>query len=134
MPRNETEPNGTLSARHEQAASLLASGRTKAETCRLARVGKTTLFRWLKDPTFRERVAELRQEIVDRAVSRLADLMAGKAVDTLTGLLTEKSAAVRLDSVKAVFDLFVNVTDATDLRQQVEEFKAQQHQQARGRR
>jgi hypothetical protein len=121
MPkRNDKESNGTLSPRQENLASLLAAGWTHARAARECRVGTTTLYRWLKDPAFRARVAELRTELVDRAIGRLADLMGHRAADTLEMLLGAKCDTVKLDSVKAVFELFLQTTNAADLKARIE--------------
>jgi hypothetical protein len=124
MSRNEKVENGKISARQEVVAACLAAGQTMAATARECRVGVTTIWVWKKQPPFRERLAELRQELVDCAVGRLADMMAGKAADALAKLLRAKSEGVRLDSVKAVYELFVNVTNAADLKARIEQLEA----------
>jgi hypothetical protein len=86
---------------------------------------------------FRERIAELRRELVDRAIGRLSELMAGQALDVLTQRLegqdtrTGKPTAT-LDDVKAAFELFINVTDAADLKARIEQLEqANQPRRAR---
>jgi hypothetical protein len=129
--RNESEPIGTLSARQERVAAAIAAGRTVAAASRECRAGTTTIWRWLKQPAFRQRIEALRRELVDRAVGRLADMMAGTAADTLRKLLDAKSDSVRLDSVKAVYELFVNVTNAAELKARIEQLEANQPKGAR---
>ena len=51
--RDQREQNGTLSSRQERLAALLAAGRSGAAAYREARVGTTTLHRWLKSDDFR---------------------------------------------------------------------------------
>jgi hypothetical protein len=70
-------PGRGLSARQDRVATALAAGRTKAAAARECGVGKVTIWRWLKDPAFRERVAEIRRALLDRAIGRLADVIAG---------------------------------------------------------
>ena len=98
---------------------------------RECRVGTATIFRWLKQPPFRERIAQLRVELVDRAIGRLADMMAGAAADSLRNLLDAKSETVRLDGVKAVYELFVTVSNAADLKERIE--RPETDQLGRGR-
>jgi hypothetical protein len=122
----ERKRNQTISARQERVATCLATGQPVARAARECRVGECTIWAWLKQPPFRERVSELRRELTDRAIGRLADMMAGAAADTLLKLLEAKSDSVRLDSVKAVYDLFVNVTNAAELKARIEQLEANQ--------
>ena len=57
----------------------LASGQTLRNAAAAARIGERTATRRMADPTFRRRVAELRAEMVGRAVGRMADGMADAA-------------------------------------------------------
>ncbi len=137
--RHKTARNGTpakgppvLTERQEQVALLLATGHTVAAASRECRVGATTIWRWLReDRSFSARVSELRAELTDRAVGRLADLMATTAADALTGLLGAKSEAVRLDAVKSVYELFINVTNAAELKARIEQLEAGRTEPAR---
>jgi hypothetical protein len=104
----------------------LATGSTVARASRECKVGTATVWGWLRQPAFKARVAELRQELTDRTIGRLADLMAGSAADTLRQLLAAESDHVKLDSVKAIFELFVNVTNAAELKARIEALEANQ--------
>jgi hypothetical protein len=73
-----------------------------------------------------ERVAELRKELTERAIGRLADMMATTAAETLARLATSaKSEQVQLDSAKAVYELFINVTNSADLKSRLEQMEAE---------
>jgi hypothetical protein len=114
-----------LSSRQESVALAIASGRTVAAAARESRVACSTLWQWLQQPEFRARVAELRRQVTDRAIGRMADAMAGAALDALLKLLTAKSAAIRLDAARSIFDLYVGTVNATELRARVEELERQ---------
>jgi hypothetical protein len=109
----------------------LAAGRTKAAAARECRVGIATVHRWFKESAFRARIAELRTELVDRAIGRLADIMAGAAVDRLSSLLRAKSESLQLETVKAVYELFVNVTNAAELKARIEQLETNQPKRGR---
>jgi hypothetical protein len=88
----------------------------------------TTLYTWLKDPAFRAKVDELRNELVDRAVGRLAELMAGQALDALTSRLRRKDAetgelVAGLDDIKAAFELFANLSTVADFKARLEKLE-----------
>ena len=128
MPaRKRTVENGKIPERQEQVAALLASGYTQARACRECKVGATTVNRWLKDPAFQQRVSELRRQLTERAIGRLADMMAGEALDTLRKLLARsKSDTVKLDAVRTVFEKFLDVTNAAELKDRIERLEAMQ--------
>jgi len=101
-------------------ASLLAVGETKVSACQKCRCGMSTLYDWLKNPAFVAKIDELRREVVDRAIGRLADLMSGKALDRLIQRLDRTDAetgevACTLDDVKAAFDLYGGLRSNTEL-------------------
>jgi hypothetical protein len=122
-PEREGSANNgkELSARQMNMAACLAVGMTKADACRKTKVGMSTLYQWLKQPAFRDKIDELRREVVDRAIGRLADLMSGKAIDVLTARLDRTDpdtgeVAASLDDVKAAFDLFGGLKSNTELQ------------------
>jgi hypothetical protein len=118
--------NPTISNRQERVAVALASGRTVAAAARDCRVNADTVWTWMKQPAFQARVAELRQSLTDSAIGRLASMMADQAADALLRLLSAESDVVALDAVKAVYDLFVNVTNASELKSRIEQLEASQ--------
>jgi hypothetical protein len=124
-----SEKNGTVSARQERVAACLAAGMTKSRAARECRVGLVTIWTWLKQPVFRERIAELRRELVDGAIGRLADMMSGLALDALRERLEAKDEnghpTVTLDDIKATFELFLHTTNAADLKARIEELELQ---------
>lgn len=132
--RNGTTDNdtlqGSLTERQEAVAACLAIGRTVNAAARECKVGACTIWRWLKVPEFKGRVDELRKELTDRAIGRLADLMAGKALDVLTKRLDAKDktgkTTATLDDVKAAFDLFLSTTNAAELKARLEALEANQ--------
>src|SRR4051794_39403701 len=85
--REEPGSNGKgLTPKQEQAALALASGSTLPEAARKADCGATTISTWLHDqPAFRQRIRELRADLTERALGRLADAMTA-AADTLRHL------------------------------------------------
>ena len=121
----DKEPETGLSARQEAVALALASGMIPSRITRKLKVSPATIYRWRQLPEFNARVVELRNELVDGAIGRLANLMAGKAADALEKLLTAKRDDTRLASVKAVYDIFVGVTNAAELKSRIEELEAE---------
>src|SRR5262245_59882325 len=108
MPERSRDNRRKLTAKQERVACLLAPGSKKSVACRQTKTGESTLYEWMHDDLFRSRIEELRAELVDRSLGRLAEAMGGEAMDTLLGLLASESEGLRLDSVKTFFELFVN--------------------------
>ena len=79
----------------------LAAGTSKEDAAAVAGISRWTLFEWLKDPEFRERVHHERHRLVDRALGRLADASVG-AVDVLVTIAedVEVSASARVAAAK----------------------------------
>ncbi len=83
----------------EALAVGLACGQTMRDAAAAAGVTEMTAYRRWKDPEFRKRVAELRAEMIGRAVGRLVDGMS-EAADVLRALLKAESEATRLGTAR----------------------------------
>jgi hypothetical protein len=125
--RNANEPKKTgLSARQERCAALLAAGWRVTDVAKECKASRVTLWTWTTQvPAFRARVDQLRKEITDRAVNRLADLLAGKALDVLEARLDARDEETGLPvstvgDVKAVAETLINLTNAADLKARIE--------------
>src|SRR5687767_9697215 len=82
----------------------LACGATVEAAAKAAGVSESTVHRRLREPTFRQRVVEARDEMVSRSVARLS-ATSTLAADTLRGLLAARSETVRLGAARAVLEL-----------------------------
>jgi transposase-like protein len=127
--RNKSERNGTigtLSPRVDGIALALASGQAVAEVCRQHKIGRTTLWHWLQQAVFKDRVAELRKQSVDAALGQLAELL-GLAAKTYKDLLLAEftPARLELDTANAVLDRFVGISNFTELRAEIDKLKTQ---------
>jgi len=71
-----------LTRRQEQAIAALLNYRTLEAAAQSVGIGKNTLWRWLREPSFRERFQEARDRILDSTVLRLQNA-SGEAVETL---------------------------------------------------
>lgn len=100
----------------ENLALALASGQTLRDAAVAARVGERTATRRWADPTFRQRVADLRGEMVSRALGRMADGMA-EAADVLRSLLAAEGESVRLGACRAMLELGVKLREFADVEE-----------------
>ncbi|SRR5579884_3864613 len=109
-------------------ALALAGGLTVEAAAGRAGVGERTAYRRLADPAFCVRVTELRSEMVERALGKMADGM-GEAADTLRQLLGAKAESVRLAAARSILEMGIKLREATELDARL---RALEHQLAPG--
>ena len=122
MAPNGTE-NDALTPRQEAVALALASGQSIREAAASCDVGERTVKRWLTRPTFRRRVGELRGDMVDRALGRLADGMT-EAADVLRQLLAAEGESVRLGAARSLLELGVKLRESVELESRLAALEA----------
>jgi hypothetical protein len=105
-------------------ALALATGQTLRDGAAAVGVGERTAYRRWTDPAFRQRVADLRGELVGRAVGRMADGMA-EAAEVLRRLLAAKSEAVRLGACRSMLEIGVKLSESVELRARIEALEKQ---------
>ncbi len=94
-------------------ALALASGATIRDAAAAAGVGERTATRRWADAAFRRQVAELRGDMVGRALGRMADGMSDAAAK-LRELLTAESESVRLGAARALLELGTKLRESVD--------------------
>src|SRR5215213_1839174 len=94
--------------------TALAAGGTVEAAAKAAGVSETTAYRRQREPAFRQRVAEVRDEMVSRAVARLS-ATSTLAADCLRELLKAQSETVRLGAARAILELGSRLREQEDL-------------------
>jgi HEAT repeat protein len=103
--------------------TALACGGTVEATAKSAGVSEATVYRRLREPAFRQRVAEARAEMVSRAVARLS-ATSTLAADTLRKLLDAKAETVRLGAARAILELGGKLREQEDLTERIAALEA----------
>lgn len=98
--------------------TALAAGGTVEASARAAGVSETTVYRRLREPAFRQQVADARDEMVTRAIARLS-ATSTLAADTLRDLLKAKAETVRLGAARAILELGGRLREQEDLAERV---------------
>jgi hypothetical protein len=75
-----------LTDRQLKTIPHIVNSPTYTEGCKKAKINKTTLYKWLKEPEFKAELDRQRNEITAEAFAILSQNIT-KAVETLTGLL-----------------------------------------------
>jgi hypothetical protein len=130
--RNKSERNGTfgtLSPRQETIAAAIANGMSPSVVSDKYKVGRTTLWNWLRHPEFKTRVVELRNQSIDAAKGQLSELLV-LAAKTYRDLLENQDTSSKLkkEVADSVMDRFVGLSNFSELRLEIEKIKAQQPQ------
>jgi len=100
--------NGTvlekLSARQLTMVELLIAGQPVQRAARIVGVGRTTAFRWLRDPDFKTAMAGAKATIFNRAIMELktATLSAGRKLIGLIGSKSENTARLAATTILEV--------------------------------
>jgi transposase-like protein len=109
--------SGRKSAQDALAAALVA-GATVQAAADAAGVGRVTAHRWLRDPTFQAKVAELRREATQQAVNKLvAALM--QAVAELQNLAASPTESIRLRACVTLLDHGLKAAALADLEDRI---------------
>jgi hypothetical protein len=103
----------------------LAAGAEIAGAARAAGVSEATVYRRLREPDFKEKVAGARAELVSRTVGQLADA-GSAAAQKLTDLLNAKSEYVRLGAARAILELGSKLRETEELEQRIAALEALQ--------
>ena len=110
------EPEGTtqddwgttpvLTRKQREAIPYLVGARSLEQGCKEAKLGKTTLYHWLKDEAFRDALEKAREDVARESIQRLKANVT-KAVDGLIELAGDDEKWIRLRACERVLDFFL---------------------------
>lgn len=104
----------TLTAKQQQAITLLASGKSQRQTAKAVGVSAQTITAWMKLDAFQKGLDGL-LSTVEAESTQLLRSQRLRAVDALTDLLDSKTPAVKLAAAKTVLELSGKSAPATNL-------------------
>ncbi len=103
-----------LTDRQIKAIPHIVSNPTYEQGCKKARINRTTLYKWLKEPEFKAELEKQRDEVASEAFGILSQSLT-KAVETLAGLLDNKDNRLKRLTAKDVIDFIVRHKENEDL-------------------
>ena len=110
----------TLTRRQRAALPHLIASPSLEEGCRKARVSRTTVYAWLKEPDFQAELKHLRQALVDEAFERLKTGLT-QAVNKLLELLqAEGQLGIQLRAAQTLVDQGIKAVELQDLESRIE--------------
>jgi hypothetical protein len=117
---SETKENSKLTDRQLKAIPHIVSSPTYTKGCKKAKINKTTLYKWLKEPEFKAELDRQREEVAAEAFGVLSQ-SSTKAVETLVGLLDNKDDRLKRLTAKDVIDFIVRHKENEDLDKRLTE-------------
>jgi hypothetical protein len=122
-PEDGEGPNLADNGRQKGDVALLlaiASGQTVRDAAQQAGIGERTATRRMADPDFRRQVNELRADMVDRTLGKLANSMAS-AADTLEALLKADAEQVRLGAARTLLEVGNKLRETVEFERRLTE-------------
>ena len=95
-----------LTERQLKAIPHIVSSPTYTEGCKKAKINRTTLYEWLKEPEFKAELDRQREEVAAEAFGVLSQGLT-KAVEALVGLLDNKDDRLKRLVAKNIIDFIV---------------------------
>lgn len=110
-----------LSRKKEQAVAALLAKPSIPEAAKTVGIGERTLWRWLKDDSFKSAYSEARAQIVQFVIAEIQNGLTD-ATKTLVEIIKNKKApaSARVSAAKAMIDIGVKAVFEEDLKQRIE--------------
>ncbi len=119
---SKTQKKSKLTARQLKAIPHIVSSPTYTQGCKKAKINKTTLYKWLKEPEFKAELDRQRDEIAAEAFGVLSQSLT-QAVEALVGLLDNKDDRLKRLAAKDVIDFIIRHKENEDLDERLTEIE-----------
>ena len=113
-----------LTTKQAKAIPELLAAPNYEKGCKAAKISKTTLYTWLKEPEFKGELDRQRNEIVEAAFGMIAANIE-KAVSTLVGLLDTGDERIRRLTANDIISHFLKRRELVDLEERIERIEEQ---------
>ena len=111
-----------LSFRQQAALPAIAAAPSLAQAARAAGIDENTLRRWLKEPLFAERLAEIRQQSVVIAREELCGL-ARQGMSVFAEAMADPDPAIRIRAARYALSYAVQLAEVQNLGATVQEMR-----------
>ena len=116
---SDDDSDSQLTPRQALALPYITAAPSAVEGAIAANIGRTTLHRWMNDPTFRAEFELQRKAVADLAYSEFRGL-ALKSVLIFAELLDDPNPHVRLQAARATVRTALKVEESQDIRKRLE--------------
>jgi HD-like signal output (HDOD) protein len=110
--------NGALTEEQLRAIPFLLAAPSIEEGCKRAKIGKATVYEWLKEDAFREELRRQRERVVEGALETLKASIT-KATETLVGLLDSQNEAIRKGAANDIINFTLKAMELQDLEKRL---------------
>lgn len=117
-----TDEKSKLSRRQLKAIPFIVSNPNYTQGCEKAKINKSTLYKWLKQPEFKAELDRQRSEIVEAAFSMIAQNIE-KAVSELTGLLDTTDDRVKRLTANDIIGHFLKHKELKNLEERIQQIE-----------
>jgi hypothetical protein len=109
----------------ERAIIALLSEPTLRAAASSANISETTLWRWLRDPDFKDAYRKARSDALAQATARLQTLT-GAAVEALAEIVGNENVGphVRLSAASKILEMAYKAAEIDELQARLEELEA----------
>ena len=111
----------TLTPKQQEAAALVASGKTQRQAAEAVGVSPQTLTAWAKNEAFKRQVQALLQPAHEGVQTALQGLHQ-RAAEVLASLLETAPPATKLQAIRLIFEINKATPPAQDAASSFEEF------------
>ena len=108
-----------LSPRQAAAIPHIITARSTTEAAELADVNRTTLYRWMADPDFRDALEDVRREAADLARTQMSGLLV-KAIATLSDVMDSPNDRARTDAARTAVYAILKAEEYKNIEQSLE--------------
>ena len=112
------DDNGELSGRQLRVIPYLLAAPSIEEGCKRARVGKATVYGWLKQEEFRDELYGRRREIVELAIETLKANVS-KAAQTLVKHLDSTRETISIRAAESIIEFAQRAIEVEELEQRI---------------
>ena len=118
----------TLTDRQLRVIPYLLASPSMEEGCKKARVGKVTVYGWLKEEAFKEELRSQREEVVRAALETLKANTA-KATETLVKLLDSEKEAIQARAAEDIIEFTQKAVEHEDLEKRIDALEERVNQE-----
>ncbi len=108
----------TLTEKQLRAIPFLLAAPSIEDGCKRAKVGKATVYAWLKEDAFREELRRQRERVVEGALETLKASIT-KATETLVRLLDSQNEAIRKGAANDIINFTLKAMELQDLEKRL---------------
>ena len=115
MPQDmENKAPDGLTDRQKKAIPFIVASPTYTQGCKEAKVDRTTFYRWLDDPVFKQELERQQKAIAEQALGMLAQNVTG-AIERLASLVNDDDKRLGRLASKDILELHVKQVELSNI-------------------